>query len=397
MHQTGLGRTVDRRRFLASLGVTAAGAALATSSGWWQRALAEPAVPGPGPYGPLATTPDANGLLLPKGFKSRVVAYSGEPVAGTDYVWPALPDGGATFAMPDRGWVYVANSEVPTPGGGGVGAVRFARDGKITDAYSILEGTQTNCAGGATPWKTWLSGEEHAGGHIWECDPTKPGQGIERPALGTFTHEAAAVDPIGKAVYLSEDRPDGRLYRFVPDDYPDLTAGTLQAASVDDAGAVTWVDVRPDEPERSDATTPFDGGEGLVYDRGTVVLTTKGDDRVWALDTKRQTVEVIYDAYALDDPPLTGVDNITAHPRTHDWYVAEDGGDLEVVMIASPERPRGGIIARFLRVTGPESTELAGVAFDPSGQRLYVSSQRQGRDAQPGAGITYEVRGPFAT
>jgi secreted PhoX family phosphatase len=396
---TGAGASevrVDRRRFLVGAGAAAAGVALATSGGWWRHALAVPAAPGPGPYGPLATTPDANGLLLPEGFESRTIAISGEPVSGTDYVWHAFPDGGATFRHPRGGWVYVSNSEVPTPGAGGVGAVRFAKDGEIVDAYRILDGTQSNCAGGATPWKTWLSGEEHPEGHIWECDPMKPGQGTELPGLGTFSHEAAAVDPVGKAVYLTEDHPEGRVYRFVPTKYPDLTDGTLQALHADDAGRVTWIDVSPDAPERSAATTAFDGGEGMVRDRGAIVFTTKGDDRVWALDTKRARLEVLYDAQTHADPPLTGVDNITVHPRTRDLYVAEDGGNLEVVVITQPGRgATPGEVAPVVRVTGPEGTELAGIAFDPSGRRLYVSSQRQTRDGQPGAGITFEVRGPF--
>jgi len=181
----------------------------------------------------------------------------------------------------------------------------------------------------------------------------------------------------------------------VSDDYPDLGAGTLQAAHVDGGGRVTWVDVSPDVPERSGATTAFDGGEGMVYDRGTVVFTTKGDDKVWALDPKRSRIEVLYDASAHPDPPLTGVDNITVHPRTRDFYVAEDSGNLEVVLITQPKGRRAGQVAPVARVSGPESSELAGVAFDPSGRRLYVSSQRQGRDSQGGPGITFEIRGPF--
>jgi secreted PhoX family phosphatase len=387
---------IDRRRFLVGAGALAAGAAVAASTGWWRRAFAEPVVPGPGPYGPLATQPDPNGLVLPKGFKSRVIGISGEPVAGTDYVWHPFPDGGATFRAPRGGWVYVSNSEMPTPGAGGVGAVRFDRDGEIADAYRILDGTQGNCAGGPTPWKTWLSGEEFGEGRIWECDPMQPGQGTELPALGTFSHEAAAVDPVGKAVYLTEDAADGRLYRFVPEKYPNLSAGTLQAAHVDDTGRVTWVDVSPDAPERSDATTVFDGGEGMVYDRGTVVFTTKGDDKVWALDPKTSKIDVLYDARALTDPPLTGVDNITVHPATRDFYVAEDGGNLEIVLITAAKRGHAGEVAPFARVSGPEVSELAGVAFDPLGRRLYVSSQRQGLEAQGGPGITFEIRGPFS-
>ncbi len=113
---------IDRRRFL--VGAASVTATLALTSGWSRAALATPAEPGPLPYGPLATTPDPNGLLLPQGFRSRVIAFSDEPVAGTDYVWHRFPDGGATFRQPHGGWVYVSNSEVSSKQGG-VGAVRF--------------------------------------------------------------------------------------------------------------------------------------------------------------------------------------------------------------------------------------------------------------------------------
>ena len=87
-------------------------------------------------FGPLQP-PDANGLMLPPGFSSRIVGENGVTVAGTSHVWHAAPDGGATFATLDFGWVYVSNSE-RFGGNGGVGAIRFAANSSIVDAYSIL-------------------------------------------------------------------------------------------------------------------------------------------------------------------------------------------------------------------------------------------------------------------
>ena len=67
------------------------------------------------PYGFLQEA-DENGIRLPKGFRSRVIANSFEPVAGTGHAWHQFPDGAAVFPTPD-GWIYVCNSEVPFGGG----------------------------------------------------------------------------------------------------------------------------------------------------------------------------------------------------------------------------------------------------------------------------------------
>jgi uncharacterized protein len=383
---------ISRRRFLGSglgAGVLAVGAT------WGHTAVAAAqTTAGRGPYGPLSPVPDANGLHLPAGFTSRVVAVSDTPVLGTTYIWHTFPDGGATFATPDRGWVYVSNSEVPAPLGG-VGALRFAADGRIIDAYRILDGTGSNCAGGPTPWGKWLSCEESDDGHVWECDPMRAGQGVERPAMGTFAHEAAAVDPVGKAVYLTEDEADSRLYRFLPDAYPDLATGRLQAAIVGGDGRVKWKDVAPTAPDRSPETTAFRRGEGMWYDNGIVAFATTSDNRVWGLDTKRQRLAVLYDGNAVPDAPLTDVDNVTVHRRSGDLFVAEDPGNLELCVITAPDPWKRREVASFVRVSGPAESELAGPAFNPAGDRLYFSSQRGTLGSQLGPGITFEVTGPF--
>jgi hypothetical protein len=171
------------------------------------------------------------------------------------YFWHGAPDGGACF--PDgNGWIYVSNSELPF-WLGGVSAVRFAFDGTITRAYRILSGTHNNCAGGAPPWQTWLSCEETDLGHVYEADPWGVKAAVRRPAMGRFKHEAAAVDPDHKVIYLTEDEPDGCLYRFVPTTWGDLSVGQLQVL-VERPGSLRWEPV-PD-PGGSTRTNDQHGG-----------------------------------------------------------------------------------------------------------------------------------------
>jgi uncharacterized protein len=463
--------TIGRRAFLGS--AVAAGATLALGPSFWKSAFALPAQPGPNPFGELLP-PDANGIMLPPGFTSRVIARTGSPVPGTTYVWPTAPDGQATFPTADGGWILVTNSEwasntllgilAPVLGpaanpalAAGVSALRFDRDGVIQDAYRILGGTDINCAGGPTPWGTWLSGEEfdftpftadqlaasrdfralgplavpaaqylaQRGGLLWECDPSKAGQGTPLPALGVFQHEAAAVHPSNSFVYMTEDQQDGLLYRFRPrrpvnakrGARPDLTQGTLEVAQILETDAVlhgespvVWHRVPDPTVENGIPTrqqvpqaTIFRRGEGMWFDSDTIYFTTTADNRVWAYLPDSETITVIYDAASTPDGPLRGADNITVHPATGDLFVAEDGGNMEVVLITSPLDRQRRVATPFLRMEPAAGvpqvgTEVTGPCFDPSGTRMYVSSQRGIATSTfplPQRGITYEITGPF--
>lgn len=340
-------------------------------------------------YGPLGA-PDANGVRLPAGFTARLLGKTAAPVVGTSYLWHGEPDGAATFVAPDGGWVLVSNSELNGTSGG-VSAIRFDAGGDIVTAYRILGGTKWNCAGGATPWGTWLSCEEFRNGLVWECDPFQPSQGVARRALGVRTHEAAPVDATTGFVYLTEDDYDGRLYRFRPDRYGDLSSGVLEAASVGEGGAVSWLAVSPKAPYRGKDTTVFDRGEGAWISRGVLYFSTTDDDRVWALDLTTMRIAVIYDGRNADaDGPLHEPDNVTVHEQTGQAFVAEDADDIQLVQLVKTRD--GWEAAPFLQFAGHEGSEVAGPVFSPDGTRLYVSSQR-GFD---GDGMTFEITGPFA-
>lgn len=388
--------------------------------------------------GPLGA-PDANGIRLPAGFSSRVVAVAGQfPAAGRNGIWHPFPDGSAVFPRPGGGWIYCSNSEVPglgsvtfafpelsglplvdeligsggqfVPGLGGVSSLVFDAGGQVVDCYRVLRGTTFNCAGGATPWNTWMSCEEINDGRVWECDPYGVEDAMARPALGIFAHEALALDPSRRTVYMTEDLPDGRFYRFVctQSDWPaggraHFEQGTLQVLQVlgdpDTAEnhplPVQWIDVANPAARQIDnrlpAATAFDGGEGLWVHQGIAYFSTKGDNRIWALDIAAQTLEIIYDFDTAtgDNQILSGVDNLTV-TATGEILVCEDGGDMQLCVILPDRR-----VLPLLQVTGQNASEISGPAFSPDGRRLYFNSNR-GSPRGAGLGVTYEILLPFS-
>ncbi|OXS32389.1 alkaline phosphatase PhoX [Streptomyces sp. XY006] len=383
---------MERRSLLRAAVLGGTSAALGGTL-WRGAAYAAPAQPGTGPYGALGA-PDANGIRLPSGFTSRVIARSGQRVGSTSYTWHNAPDGGACYAD-GTGWIYVSNSEINPSGG--ASAVKFSSTGAITGAYRVLSGTRQNCAGGTTPWNTWLSCEEVDRGYVYETDPWGVKAAVRRDAMGRFKHEAAAADPVRRVVYLTEDVTDGCFYRFRPTTWGDLSSGTLEVmvAGSGTSGPVTWA--RVPDPTGATATRNqvsgakrFNGGEGCYYADDTCWFTTKGDNRVWQYNAAAQTIELAYDDSLVTSgtAPLTGVDNVTGS-SSGDLFVAEDGGTMEICVITPAD-----VVAPFLRVDGQSASEITGPAFSPDGTRLYFSSQR-GTTGSSSGGITYEVRGPF--
>jgi secreted PhoX family phosphatase len=234
-----------------------------------------------------------------------------------------------------------------------------------------------------------------ATGRVFEVDPLGARAPVAHLGMGRFAHEGAAVDEARRTVYLSEDARDGLLYRYRYARAADLSSGVLEAARVDNE-VVSWLPV-PDPSATTTPTrrqvpgaTPFLGGEGIWYERDVLNLATKYDDRIWALDVVTGRLSMLYDWTTNPLPVLRGVDNLCR--RGGDLFVCEDMSTLRYpadpeVCVVEPD----GVTSVFLRAVGHRTSELTGAAFDPAGGRLYVSSQR----GTAGAGVTFEVTGPF--
>ncbi|MGK2914406.1 MAG: alkaline phosphatase PhoX [Porticoccaceae bacterium] len=409
----------------------------------------------PGPLAGVGTLVDSgvDGVMVPQGFALRAVArYLTNPVTGwldplslTGYHWHTAPDGGACFAADDGGWVYVSNSESASRGG--AGTLRFDASGNIIDSYRILDDTRRNCAGGCTPWQTWLSCEETEDGIVYECNPFgTPDQAQAKPALGRFAHEAVGVDLATRTVFMTEDCGDGRLYRFVADPSDlildsrgrprlKLESGRLQAMTIvgyEDGGyavedaalrlphRVSWADVGTPELCQSSVRatlastgspvpgTLFKGGEGIwLYElptearrvppggsrptRALLFFASKGDNRLFAYDVDNELIESVFDNSAID-PPFDQVDSVVVSPAG-DILVGEDG-DAMRLMVVVPNQPAKVLI----KVTLGSSSEITGPAFSPDGSRLYFSSQRGPNLGvgirKRGKGVTYELAIP---
>ena len=430
----------DRRQFLRATGT--AFAALA-ASGCMREGLSSSG--GPADYGPLV--PDPAGLIdLPAGFSYRVLSSLGDAMSDGGTV-PDHADGMGCFdlgggklalvrnheLMPNQdgggasGAAYdtVARSLVPLPGGTTT-LVLDARTLAVERQFRSLSGTIRNCAGGITPWGSWLTCEESVlkpdgrinkeHGYVFEvpASATGPVDPVPLKAMGRFNHEAACVDPATGAVYLTEDRDDGLLYCFVPRVKGRLAAGgTLHALAipgVPDARnwngaavapqawqAVNWVTL--DNPEAPDddlrtrgaaaGATQFARGEGIWMGDGEAYFacTSGGAAKLGQIYRLRpqasgqDRLQLFYESASLEQYNFG--DNLTVAPSGH-LVVCEDQYTENVHNHLRGITPDG--VAYPLALSRVD-TEWAGACFSPDGRTLFVNMYRPAK--------TVAITGPW--
>ncbi|MEU3183701.1 alkaline phosphatase PhoX [Streptomyces sp. NPDC006923] len=456
--------SATRRQILSRTATAAAGIAFSGAVPELFTGTATARGMGRGGYGPLE--PDPRGLLdLPRGFRYRVLSREGDPLRSGEGRVPGNHDGMAAFAG-RHGRVHLvrnhenrADGRIPVPtvpgltydpmGRGGCTALELDARGDVTGERVAIAGTAVNCAGGPTPWGTWLTCEEtedRAGtngytkdhGFVFEVDGADPRRtgAVPLTAMGRFQHEAVAVDPGSGVVYETEDafeKPFGLFYRFLPEK-PRGGAGSLRAGGALDAMRVPGV---PDLSTVQETGSSFDGVEWVpvpdplakqtpirlqdfgprgithaqklegcywggrsVYFVSSFAHRTEGSaadhfGQVWKYEPERRrlTLVIVFGPDTDIQLPGEAPDNICLAP-SGGLMVCEDGGGAQHVFGVTRRGEVYAVARNAQEITpaaaggaAPEWGEFAGVTFSPDGGTMYLNCYTPG--------TTFAVTGPW--
>jgi secreted PhoX family phosphatase len=440
-------RRISRRTFIGLGGMSAA-ALLLGSKGVLSQTN------GSAGYGALVEDP--GGLIdLPEGFQYRVISKEGTPLSSGGKV-PGDHDGMAAFPGPSNNTtVLVRNHELnPSDGsavpqknpyrpvgeapGGTTGILVNLENRKKIKDYVTSSGTLNNCAGGATPWGTWLTCEEDRSpnhGFVFEVDPNDPENNLSRTPIremGYFSHEAVDIDPRTGIAYLTEDdfrgaivapnaevvaddTPPGTrvsfLYRYIPtnkkqrpgalQDGGKLQVMTLEEmpnynfdlANPEQRFGVVWKNVNWEEPHEDAedlGAARFNRLEGAYFAGGAFWFddTIGGEARlgqIFRYLPSSNTLELFYEG--TEKGKMESPDNIVVTPWGDLWFAEDDavndGDIINRVMGITPD----GQVYPFANNRLNDS-EFAGPTFSPDGNTFFVNFQGD-------PGMTFAIWGPF--
>jgi hypothetical protein len=445
--------TINRRRFIHT--------GFGLGAGFLAFGRAAPARRAQSGTGYGALIPDPDGILdLPEGFSYRILSRAGD-MMDDGFIVPPAHDGMASFAGPDGRTILVRNHELSAndPSGGPFGSDRTLFDllppertydaaclggtttlvydtatGQLERHHLSLVGTVRNCAGGPTPWGSWVTCEEtnqrsddvHREDHGFAFEvPADAGslvQAVPLRAMGRFSHEGIAVDPPSGVVYETEDRPNGLFYRFIPNEPGRLAAGgRLQALRIRGLDAVDttlsetvgiaaripmpveWVDIEDVESPGDNlreqgaarGAAAFSRGEGIwTGPDGISFAATSGGmnerGQIWRYVPSRLEgtpgesdapgrLELLVEPN--DTEILDMADNIAVAPWGH-LLICEDGQDGNFLHGLSPDGTLYPIA--FNAMNG---SELAGACVSPDRTTVFVNIQRPG--------LTLAITGPW--
>lgn len=396
-------------------------------------------------------------LQLPEGFRYRSTGWTGDPLADGSPT-PGSHDGMAVIAEQEGILTLCRNHEVGGSGkpfgspmqtydakarGGCTNLTFNSLTGEWGAARPSLSGTVKNCAGGPTPWGSWLSCEEtlvqdgdmvddqrieleHPHGYIFDVPAAGDRSPVPLKAMGRFVHEAVAVDPRTGCVYETEDRSIAGFYRFTPQVPGQLAAGgrlemmkvagnpdLIKAAEAKKTYDVSWVPIEnPDlahTPGTTDGggvitqglrqgATPFARLEGCWWgDEVCYFVSTSGGrakaGQIWKYDPRREILQLVFESPGAD--VLDAPDNITVSPRGG-LVLCEDGDRVpQKLQALSPSGVLTELAWGNVQLQGERNkfrgdfrgSEWAGACFSPNGQWLFANLQSPG--------ITFAITGPW--
>ncbi|MGI8982658.1 MAG: alkaline phosphatase PhoX [Pirellulaceae bacterium] len=459
----------SRRSFLHSSAALLGGAAFAAPfESFAARRRADEKARHATDFGKLAPVKDKiTGLpliQLPEGFEYLTFGWEKDKLTEGG-ITPAMHDGMAVIASDANTVTLCRNHEVdgsgkafgspeiaydPQAAGGCTNLVFNTKEGKLVKSWSSISGTVRNCAGGPTPWGTWLTCEEtlHEPGvkdakgrafsyektHGWIFDVPATAASEPQPlkAMGRFVHEAIAIDPTSGIVYETEDKSAAGFYRFLPSapghlaeggklqmmkvkKVPDTRTGRKAGETFD----VAWVDI--EHPELAHSANPKDGKpdsagvfmqgkqqggsafgglEGCWFLDGRVFFTAKsgGDAKrgqIWEYIIAVEQLRLVYESRSSAD--LNMPDNIVASPRGG-LVVCEDGEGKEPMRLQCLTREGKLCVFGVNNIDLTKTPhngfgkdyrdgEWAGATFSPDGKWLFVNHQSPG--------ITFAITGPW--